>query len=163
MKSKIKELIAEEVASAVLRHGEFNSSHEAYSIILEELEELEEEVNNIQDYFSAIWPIIRGKEPIGGLESLEQISEFGSRHGIKLIEEAIQVTAMFSKLKDLSPIETKTLVEEAIEQNVVIDNGDGTVTLPVSGSGSGNTITKEEYNNNFQTKDYGKQESTNEC
>ena len=162
MKQKIKELIAEEISSAVLKHGEFNSAHEAYSIILEELEELEEKVNNIQNYFSAIWPIIRGKEPISGLESLEQISEFGSRHGIKLIEEAVQVTAMFSKLKDLSLIKTKTLVKE-VEQNVVIDNGDGTVTLPVSGSGYGRPITKEQYNNNFQWKDYGKQESTNEC
>jgi len=163
MKSKIKELIAEEVASAVLRHGEFNSSHEAYSIILEEVEELQEELEHVIRYLNSMWDLIRGRGYAVGLEDMNKISNHGTRHGIKLIEEAIQITAMFSKLKDLSPIETKTLVEEAIEQNVVIDNGDGTVTLPVSGSGSGNTITKEEYNNNFQTKDYGKQESTNEC
>jgi hypothetical protein len=148
MEDKIKELISDEISNAVLKHGEFNSEHEAYSVIMEELEELEEELIDIRMYFDAIWPIIRGQEPISGLETLEKISVFGTRKSIKLIEEAIQVAAMFSKLKDIKS-ENKTVespVDVAIREGAIVDLKDGNILIPMSASGVGQKMTREEYN-----------------
>jgi len=96
MEDKIKQLISDEMANAVIQHGEFNSLHEAYAVILEEIEEAQEEITNLTDYLNELWVSIRG-----GGTTIENISILGARHGIKLIEEAIQIAAMFAKLKDV--------------------------------------------------------------
>lgn len=41
---KCLEAVLEELASAQLRYGEFNSAHEGYAVILEEMDELWDEI-----------------------------------------------------------------------------------------------------------------------
>jgi hypothetical protein len=191
METKIKENISDAISSTVLASEGFNSPHEAYTMILIKIDELQDELGALNDNNAELFTgIIEGGYP------LSELSERGSTNGIKLIETAIQITALFAKLKDLetnwlssinggpfqkfvetfftqsdvphtqsysdksfekslpmsgSGEEVKLTFEDAINKNIVVDNGDGTYTLPASGSGLGHKITKEEYYDRFGT------------
>jgi hypothetical protein len=98
--TKITDLINEEMQRAVDMHGDFNSEHEAYSVIKEEFEEILEEIDVLSEIPNAMWKIIRMKEPLGGYTSQKTITMVGYRHCVALITEAIQLAAMFKKLDE---------------------------------------------------------------
>lgn len=98
--TKITDLINEEMQRAVDMHGNFNSEHEAHSVIMEEFEEIVEETSNISEVINGLWNIIRKKDPVGTLYNLDDVSRIGLNYTHALINEAIQLAAMFKKLED---------------------------------------------------------------
>lgn len=91
---KMIEVLAEiELKSANEKHPLFQSPHEAYAVLLEEVEELEEELEHIKRQMGYIWETIRKDDNSGCY--IENINHFAVNAAL----EAIQVAAMCEKVK----------------------------------------------------------------
>lgn len=90
--SKIQELADEELKEANKKYPQFSSDHEAYAVILEELEETEENVKAMRYCMEVMWCCVkRDKEPRKSVEDLK-------RFALRAAAEAIQVAAMCDKV-----------------------------------------------------------------
>ena len=87
----IHTLIEEELAEANKRHPLFQSLHEAYAVMLEELEETEEEAKQIRLLLDEMWQRIR--QDCGAEELLKKMQV----HAMYMVQEGIQVGAMCEK------------------------------------------------------------------
>lgn len=89
--SKIQELVDEELKEANKKYPLFSSDHEAYAVIMEELEETEENVNSMGYCATAMWAgVKRNKSVKNNIEGLKDLA-------LKTAAEAIQVAAMCDK------------------------------------------------------------------
>lgn len=88
---KIEELVQEELKEANEIHPAFASDHEAYAVILEELEECEEELAACKRQLGAIWE--QTKQDIENHGLYMHLKEYAKR----LAAEAIQLAAMADK------------------------------------------------------------------
>jgi siderophore synthetase component len=59
LKEGLVELAKLDQAEAVLKYGPFNSEHEAYAVLKEELEEMDEAATQVLEIFSLIWGNIK--------------------------------------------------------------------------------------------------------
>lgn len=90
----IHNLIEEELAEANKLHPLFGSQHEAYAVIMEEVEELHEEVVAVEGILSEMWGCVRSDcKPEWVLKQLQA-------HAIYAVQEGIQVAAMAAKALD---------------------------------------------------------------
>lgn len=92
-KDEIKNAIEHELVAANEVHPPFASLHEAYAVILEELEEAEEQMQLCKTQLELAWERIRSDSitpAIITMRSLERTAEH-------LAEEACQVSAMAIK------------------------------------------------------------------
>lgn len=87
----IKKLVFKELDSANKHFPLFQSQHEGYAIIKEEIEEAEDEMNDINLLAKESWYQIKGNTDATNL--IKEIEE----HAIKLAGEAIQIAAMCKK------------------------------------------------------------------
>ena len=97
MKTKIEQLVAEELARANKKFPGFSSNHEAHSVLREEIEELAEFVSAIVapriGWEAELWDLIKANNTTDLPECLNML-----RHAtMRAIEEAIQVAAMCDK------------------------------------------------------------------
>jgi hypothetical protein len=90
-------LIEDELNSSIKKHGEFHSTHEAYAVLLEEVEEMEDELKIIKEYMLTIWNYIKANSNGVIANNLEVIEESAHR----VIEETIQISAMAKKFQML--------------------------------------------------------------
>lgn len=89
--SKIQELADEELKEANEKYPQFSSDHEAYAVILEELEETEKNVKAMGYCIQAMWDYVkRDKKPRKSVENLKNFA-------LNTAAEAIQVAAMCDK------------------------------------------------------------------
>lgn len=93
--------VTAEMEAAIKIHGEFNSHHEAYSVLKEECEEVAEQFtlfsNMRKDAMQDLWKRVRSddvSEMTGPLVSLE-------RAATELAEECVQVAAVCNKWQRL--------------------------------------------------------------
>lgn len=91
-----------EMHSAVEKHGEFNSHHEAFAVLQEECEEVAEAAAIFDNLSSAmmynLWQMVRGDcVPETADEYLPLIQE----KAIELVQEGIQVLAVCKKWQRL--------------------------------------------------------------
>lgn len=96
---KIEILIAEELVKANKLHPPFHSQHEAYAVIQEELEELQEEVAECYKQLEEIWMNVRTDD------SIRHQVKMLRKHAVFAAQEAIQVAAMCYKTSDSLPFE----------------------------------------------------------
>lgn len=89
----IEALIEDELDRIVKEHGYFSSDHEAYAVIKEEVEEVEEDLDNLQFCLEMFWEHVRNDDD--NFENAEAIE----RNGIELIKETVQVIACCRKYK----------------------------------------------------------------
>lgn len=88
----IEELAAEELVSANTKHDPtFNSQHEAYAVIKEEVEEMLKEINWMQFSLDRIWELTKSDDNCTKL--YEKLKE----SAISAVQEGIQVIAMCDK------------------------------------------------------------------
>lgn len=94
---KVEELINEELERAAELHGEkFNSRHEGYAVLKEEIEELSSAINGLESELEDLWYYIKRDMDTSSniqLINLEVVAN-------NAIEEAVQVAAMVRKLKN---------------------------------------------------------------
>lgn len=92
----IEKLINEELQNANKKFPLFSSWHEAYAVILEEVEEAQEETNVMCTlYLDRLWQDIRAKAS----SEADRFVDIGivRGHAVRAIEELIQVAAMCDK------------------------------------------------------------------
>lgn len=92
----IEKLINEELQNANKKFPPFSSWHEAYAVILEEVEEADEETNVMCTlYLDRLWQDIRAKAS----SEADRFVDIGivRGHAVRAIEELIQVAAMCDK------------------------------------------------------------------
>ena len=92
----IEKLIDKELQNANKKFPLFSSWHEAYAVILEEVEEANEETNVMCTlYLDRLWQDIRTKAS----SEADRFEDIGivRGHAVRAIEELIQVAAMCDK------------------------------------------------------------------
>jgi hypothetical protein len=97
MVGKIKQLVKEELNKANENFSQFNSDHEAYAVLLEEIEEAFEDMSYCNGSVERIWRLGVKKNDIERIEDELKVIE---EYSLKAIEELIQVAAMVQKFKD---------------------------------------------------------------
>ena len=91
---EVQALFDKELKKANENNPQFHSSHEAYAVLLEEVEEAKEEMEDLNLYTGFIWNDVKNGGCLRG--DLKWAKEFAS----SLIREAIQVGAMCDKFLD---------------------------------------------------------------
>lgn len=104
VENDVENLIAKELKSANEKFSQFNSPHEGYAVILEEVEELELETEKIKNYIKCLWEAIKSDDDLSVVDFA--ISNL-RMHAIFAVCEAIQVAAMCDKFKNLQKGEEK--------------------------------------------------------
>lgn len=103
----IEKLINDELRAANKKFPLFSSWHEAYAVILEEVEEAQAEVAGVQEVtVNFLWPVVKNKIPDPC--TLSMYTGLLRGYAVKAIEELIQVAAMCDKaVMSLAGEETK--------------------------------------------------------
>ena len=92
---KINEVLALELVNACKRYGaDFNSNHEAYAVLLEEVEELEKELDYIKNHLAMIWDYVKVDDEQG----IKSNARIISLDVVNLMAEAAQVAAVCRKI-----------------------------------------------------------------
>lgn len=93
---KLPALVAEELAAANAVHSFFNSPHEGYAVLLEEVEEAEGELRSAKHNLACIWNFVR----CDAFDRIPLWARYLENTAIQLAAEAIQVAAMARKMQD---------------------------------------------------------------
>lgn len=77
-------------------HGElYNSFHEGYAVLLEEVEEAESELERVKEELSDLWLNVRQNDTAGIYDALRRVST----HAYFMLQECTQVVAVANKFK----------------------------------------------------------------
>jgi hypothetical protein len=97
LKREVGKLMNNELIRANKINGySFHSNHEAYAVILEEIQEAEQELSNLQGQMRFLWEAIKQDDDQVIKLRIEQMK----KRSILLIAESIQTAAMIQKLID---------------------------------------------------------------
>lgn len=92
---KISEAITLEIVNAVKLHGaEYNSNHEAYAVLLEEVEEAETNMKDILELNKELWEDVKADNDTEIKADARRISFYA----YYLAMEAVQVAAVCKKI-----------------------------------------------------------------
>jgi len=76
--------------------SEFHSTHEAYAVLKEEIEEAQEECKYINHELNCIWDYVKRNKIENALAHMKNVKEYA----INLSAESVQVAAMAQKFID---------------------------------------------------------------
>ena len=94
----IEQLAAEELVDANTKHDpKFNSPHEAYAVLKEELEEAEHEMRQCMERLAVMWVCVKNDDIIQTQKNIAYIKAYAT----SLVQEGIQVVAMCDKALNL--------------------------------------------------------------
>ena len=91
IKNDVQKLVQKELNSANEKFPLFNSPHEGYAVIKEEIEECMDDLTMMLEAFSAAWDKIKNNKY--AFNTIHQVKEFAESLAI----EAVQVAAMADK------------------------------------------------------------------
>lgn len=106
IKDNIGYLIAAELTRSYENFPAFNSSHEGYAVIKEEIEEVVEEINSILFDLNELWVDVKKNT------NRRFITSDMKRYAFYLAYEAIQVAAMAQKYSDSMELIEKNKPQE---------------------------------------------------
>jgi hypothetical protein len=95
--NKIEQLVKMELQESYVVHGGFNSTHEGYAVLKEEIEEAEDEIGKVKIALNDMWTAIKSDENQGARYIAERALEMAK----KGVSEMIQVAAMCQKMIEL--------------------------------------------------------------
>ena len=77
-------------------YGEqYNTLHEGYAVLLEEVEEAADELERVKEELSELWLCIKQNDSKGAAEALRRINT----HAYFLLQEAAQINAVTQKFR----------------------------------------------------------------
>lgn len=86
-----------ELAQAVIEHGDkFNSMHEAWAVLVEEIEEVECEYNDLKSNFTPMWHCIK----LNNKKDVNTLVNDMQKSAIRAMKELAQVWAVCEKMKN---------------------------------------------------------------
>lgn len=97
MKELVKQvegLADEELERSMKNFPLFNSTHEGYAVMLEEVDEVEQEFSEIKFTKAGFWGSIKGNR---STDTLKGGANYIRKHAVLLAAEAIQAAAMAEK------------------------------------------------------------------
>ena len=74
---------------------QYNSLHEGYAILLEEVEEAESELKRVKEELEELWTCIKQNDNKGSAETLRRISA----HAYFMLQETAQINAVTQKFR----------------------------------------------------------------
>lgn len=74
---------------------QYNSLHEGYAVLLEEVEEAENELERVKEELSDLWLCIKQNDNKGAAEALRRINT----HAYFMLQEVTQVNAVTQKFR----------------------------------------------------------------
>lgn len=102
MKKLVKQAIEEETKNAVEKFGQsYNSMHEGYAVLLEEVEEADDKLKAITFHLDVFWRMVKHNEEKAGKKTIALLAN----NAEQLALEACQIAAVCNKIQN-------TLVEE---------------------------------------------------
>ena len=93
----VKILAGEEATRSMIKHPLFNSTHEGYAVIKEEIEEAQDELEEVNCTLNDVWDCTK----LNYMESSMDRVKYLKQRAINLAAEAIQVAAMCDKFLNL--------------------------------------------------------------
>jgi hypothetical protein len=90
----VTKLAEEETERSMIKHPLFNSTHEGYAVIKEEVEESEQELSDVKAQLERVWYFTKLNEDVNK-DMLDL-----KKYALNLAAEAIQVAAMAQKFID---------------------------------------------------------------
>lgn len=101
---KINEAVVLELINAIKLHGaEYNSLHEGYAVLLEEVEEIEQELDYIKNHLVMMWNAVK----IDNSNEVKSNARIIALDAVELAKEACQVAAVSRKILGENYIENK--------------------------------------------------------
>ncbi len=100
LKESMEQVAVEELQRANAAFPLFNSKHEGYAVIKEELEETREAMETLEESVAALWDKVRGKDIPPFIVNFSTTEEMYNQ-ALAVAAEAIQTAAMILKY-DLS-------------------------------------------------------------
>lgn len=98
----LDELIQAEYKNACNIYGDkYNSPHEAYAVLLEEVEEVEKELSFLKRWLENIWESIKSENKYYQNECIEQLETCNTN----AIKELAQVGAVLKKIQNTLEVE----------------------------------------------------------
>ena len=92
----VKVLVQEEGTRSMIEHPLFNSTHEGYAVIKEEVEESTDELKYINEELNSIWHHTKNNRQDMALNHMKSLRA----DAINMAAESIQVAAMAQKFID---------------------------------------------------------------
>jgi hypothetical protein len=92
----VSKVVQTELIASMEKFPLFNSAHEGYAVIKEEVEEAKEDMVKVESDIDCLWVDIKFNQPIESV--LEQLQTLGD-YALVLACEAIQVAAMCVKFE----------------------------------------------------------------
>lgn len=90
----IQALAVAELEEANEKYSLFHSPHEAYAVLLEEVDEVRDDMKSIDSYMQYMWRRVKQDE------NMEEAAHRVYNYAISLAQEAIQVAAMCMKVRE---------------------------------------------------------------
>lgn len=94
--SSVSKLADEELKRSYEKFPKFNSPHEGYAVIKEEIEEHEDDTHDIFGNLCGLWNSVKENDSESCLNSITEIKKFA----LNAAAEAVQVAAMAQKYID---------------------------------------------------------------
>lgn len=92
---KIEEAVTLEIVNAVKTYGaEYSSHHEAYAVLLEEVEEVEKEFDYIKNHLAMIWDAVKQDDT----NEVKANARIIALDAVELAKEACQIAAVCRKI-----------------------------------------------------------------
>lgn len=95
VKNDVIKLVEKELKAANEKFPPFNSEHEGYAVLKEEIEEAEEYLNECKTWIESLWADIRQNENC--MRNIYNLGSYATAGAIELI----QVAAMAQKFMDM--------------------------------------------------------------
>ena len=92
---KISEAVTLEIVNAVKTYGaEYNSNHEAYAVLLEEVEETERNLDYVKNHLAMIWDAVKQDDT----NEVKANARIIALDAVELAKEACQIAAVCRKI-----------------------------------------------------------------
>jgi hypothetical protein len=124
---KVKQLAKEELENSYKKFPKFNSAHEGYAVILEELDEAKDEISSLEAMLDCAWMYIKKNED--AKVAMENIVKYATQAA----SELIQTAAMAQKFIDSMDKPKEKKIEVCVKFMIHVNHDQATEIIRKNG------------------------------